>query len=77
MKTQFRIKELRKRAGLTQGELAKRIGFRSASIVTMWESGERNPKSEILPILSAELGCTIDELYGLDPPREEANRPGA
>ena len=34
------------------------------------------PKSEILPRLSAELGCTIDELYGLDPPMQEANGPG-
>ena len=51
--------------------------MRSSSTVTMWESGERVPKSEILPRLSAELGCTIDELYGLDPPKQEANRPGA
>ena len=50
--------------------------MRSSSIVTMWESGDRAPKSEILPRLSAELGCTIDELYGLDPPKQEANGPG-
>lgn len=77
MKTCFRIRELRQKAGLTQGELARRVGLRSSSTVTMWESGERVPKSEILPRLSAELGCTIDELYGLDPPKQEANRPGA
>ena len=76
MKTCFRIRELRQKAGLTQGELARRVGLRSSSTVTMWESGERVPKSEILPRLSAELGCTIDELYGLDPPKQEANGAG-
>ena len=28
-------------------------------------------------LLANLLCCTIDELYGLDPPKEKANRPGA
>lgn len=71
MNTSFRIRELRQKAGLTQCALVERLGFRSPSVVNMWESGMRNPKSEILPLLSAELGCTIDELYGKSPPGVE------
>ena len=63
MGTRFNIRQLRKRAGLTQKELADRVGFRSASIVTMWENGERMPRSEVLPVLSRALGCSVGELY--------------
>ena len=63
----LRIKELRKRAGITQAELAEKLGLRSASAITMWESGERNPKSSIIPKIAETLGCTVGELYGESP----------
>lgn len=50
---------------MTQKELAEKMGFRSSSIVTMWESGNRNPKSEMLPALSRALGCEIGDLYAV------------
>lgn len=59
----FRIKELRQKAGMTQKDLAEKLGFQSSSVVTMWESGDRNPKSEILPALSKALNCEIRDLY--------------
>ena len=64
----FRIRELRQQQGMTQAQLAKKMDLKSASTITMWESGNRNPASEILPRLAATLGCTIDELYRRDSP---------
>ena len=61
----FRIKELRQKAGMTQKDLAEKMGFRSSSVVTMWESGDRNPKREMLPALSKALNCEIGELYAM------------
>ena len=59
----FRIRELRQERGMTQAQLAKGMGLRSPSAVTMWETGDRNPPSSVLPQLAAVLGCSIDELY--------------
>lgn len=63
MGTMLRIRELRKTVGISQQELANRLGYKSGSAITMWETGERNPPSTILPRLAKELGCTIDTLF--------------
>lgn len=59
----FRIRELRQAAGMTQAQLAEKMNLKSASAITMWESGDRNPSSDVLPRLAEVLGCTIDGLY--------------
>lgn len=59
-----RIKLLRKRLGVSQAALAERLGFKSSSVVVMWESGERVPRTSILPKLAKELGCSIAFLCG-------------
>lgn len=64
MQTVFRVRELRQRADMTQGQLAEKLGFKSPSTITMWESGDRNPPSTMLPRLADVLHCTIDELFG-------------
>ncbi len=66
MKSRFRIEELRKKAGLTQRELAEKLGFQSTSIVTMWETGSRSPRSEVLPLLATVLQCNIGDLFQSD-----------
>ena len=43
----------------------------------MWETSSSYPRGETMVLLANLLCCTIDELYGLDPPKQEANRPGA
>lgn len=63
MSTIFRIRELRQKANMTQAQLAKEIGLKSPSAVTMWESGDRNPPSRFLPRLAEIFGCTISDLY--------------
>ena len=70
MSTCFQIRELRRRTGITQAQLAANLGFKSSSTITMWENGTRNPPSTMLPRLAQELDCTIDELFG--PGRDSA-----
>ena len=66
MNTVFKIRELRKRAGLTQAELVQKLGIQSESTMSMWENGLRNPPSTMLQRLAKVLGCTIDELFWRD-----------
>lgn len=70
------IRFFREKAGLSQAALAQKVGV-SQQAVGKWERGESSPQWGMAPKLAELFGCTIDELYGLDPPREEANRPGA
>lgn len=72
MDTYFRIRELRQVAGLTQAEVATRLGLKSASTVTMWENGSRRPPSVMLPKLAHALNCTVDELYSKKEEKEDS-----
>lgn len=55
------IKELRRRKGWSQAELARRLHI-SPSAVGMYEQGRREPSIEILIALSREFNVTIDYL---------------
>ena len=55
------LKHLRKRSGMTQGELAARLGVGRTS-VTMWEIGKATPPTKYLVAIAEALGCTVDEL---------------
>ncbi len=59
-----KIKQLRLKAGLTQEQLAERLGL-SAQSVSKWETAVTMPDISLLPLLSGELGVTIDELFDL------------
>lgn len=58
-----RIAALRKEKGMTQEELAARIGV-SAQSVSKWENGVNLPDIMLLPIIADIFSVTIDELYG-------------
>ena len=58
-----RISVLRKERGLTQEQLGKMVGV-SSQAVGKWEKGGA-PDVELLPVLSRQLGVTIDDLFGL------------
>lgn len=60
-----RLKKLRKKCGLSQKQVAERIGV-SASIVSGYETGERTPSTDILLALSYLYQCTTDYLLGRD-----------
>lgn len=57
------ISQLRKRANMTQMELADKMGI-SFQAVSNWERGQTCPDISKLGELSGILGCTIDELLG-------------
>lgn len=59
----MRIKELRQAAGLTQADLARRVGVNKCA-VCRWDSGKAMPRADKLPQLAAVLGCTVAALYG-------------
>ncbi len=66
-----RIKYHRKRLGMTQEQLAERIGV-SAQAVSKWENNLSCPDISILPELAALFGITVDELLGKNEPVHEA-----
>ena len=59
-----KIKRLRSKAGLTQDQLASRLGI-SGQSVSKWETSVTMPDICLLPSLAGELGVSIDELFDL------------
>ena len=64
------------RAGITQSELALRLGV-TRQAVSLWEAGARTPSSALLPRIARELDCGIEEMFNLrlDPGDEEGFEP--
>lgn len=58
----LRIREWRQRAGLTQEQLAARIGSDKGTI-SSWENGKKRANTEWLEKLALELQCDIPDLY--------------
>ncbi len=56
------IKTQRRHRGMTQQQLAKRIGV-AQSTISMWEKGEREPRAGMLSYLAEAMNCAIGELY--------------
>lgn len=65
-----KIRELRRRDGRTQENLAEALGVTSQA-VSRWESGGSYPDVEIIPSIANYFGITIDELFGYQSDREE------
>lgn len=66
-----RLRQLREAAGLTQIQLALRVGVTQGTIAN-WERGARRPQLENLVRISNILGCGVDELLGLGAEPEPA-----
>ena len=62
-----RVRENRKRLGLTQEELAGRLGV-SPQTVSYWENGGY-PDITMLPVIANHFGITVDALMGNDAER--------
>ncbi|MGM9564191.1 MAG: helix-turn-helix domain-containing protein [Faecousia sp.] len=58
-----RIKYHRKRLGMTQEQLAERMGV-SAQAVSKWENNLSCPDISVLPELAEVFGISVDELLG-------------
>ena len=60
-----RLKELRKQNGLTQQQLADRIGV-TKSVISFYELRERTPSPEVLIKLSYVFHVSTDHLLGIE-----------
>lgn len=59
-----KIRQLRFKAGLTQEQLAERLGI-GAQSVSKWENAVAMPDITTLPLLSEIFGISIDDLFDL------------
>ena len=57
------IQKYRKKCGLTQEELAKKLGV-TFQAVSKWENAKTAPDISFLPTMAELFGCYIDELFG-------------
>lgn len=55
------IARMRMKRGMTQGQLAEKVGCLSKDI-SRWETGVVTPRADALVRLAAALECTIDEI---------------
>jgi transcriptional regulator with XRE-family HTH domain len=61
------------KAGLTQSQLAARLGVKQ-STVAMWETGGNTPRAGSLIKMSEILGCSIDDLVGKKPTKAKPKK---
>ena len=57
------LKALREKNGLTQEEMARRV-LVTRQAVSRWETGETQPNTDTLKLLSREFGVSINTLLG-------------
>lgn len=55
------IEDRRKKAGLTQGELAEKVGI-SGAMVCQIERGTKNPSLQVAALMAKAFGCEVSEL---------------
>lgn len=61
----FTVAMYRKAIGLTQKELAKKVGI-TRSALSLYEIGARDIPSALLPAFAAVFNCKIEDLYKKD-----------
>jgi transcriptional regulator with XRE-family HTH domain len=73
-----RLREERDRVGISQRELARRVGL-SSSMISQIESGQSKPSVSTLYGIVTELGVSLDDLFGANgssiPPNEDGAPP--
>ncbi len=55
----------RARIGLSQSELAEKLGIKDRKTVMRWEADPKNASGESLCKMSELFGCSVDYLLGL------------
>ena len=58
----MKIRDLREQAGITQTELAVRMGTNQNTVST-WETETALPRTRQLPFLARVLGVSIEDLF--------------
>ena len=64
IKIKSRVREYRAKTGLTQEELADRVGVRRETIVFL-EQGTYNPSLRLALLIARELRAPIEKLFSL------------
>ncbi len=59
-----RLRQLRKKAGYSQEELAKRFGYKSFTTIQKWEDGTSTPPMSVLQQLAALYHVSFQQLLG-------------
>ena len=72
--TAERIKQLRKKKGLSQSELAELIGVKNNTVST-WERGTRKPDFEALNLLSNYFEVSFEYILGSSDKEETRVKP--
>lgn len=65
-----RFAQLRDEAGMTQEQLAERLGYTNSQTISTWELGTRQPKTETLERLADMYETSVDYLLGRTSIRE-------
>lgn len=73
IETANRLLQYRKKSGLSQEELAEKIGV-SRQAVSKWERAEASPDTDNLIILAGIYGVTLDELLTGDPEKVSSEK---
>lgn len=60
------IQKYRSKVGITQSDLAKKLGV-SANCVSAWEVGRNEPNMGMVAKMAKIFGCTVSDLMGLEP----------
>lgn len=60
-----KIKELRIKAGLTQVELANKLGIKQPSVASWEINPNRKPNTKYVPKLARIFKCNVGQLYQL------------
>lgn len=69
-KAKIRLTYYRKLAGLTQAEIAQRLGV-TMNTISNYEKGHTTPTMEVVVKLAHILGVTTDQLLDFPPQSEE------
>jgi len=65
LKINKQISKLRNTRGITQQELANRLGV-TAQAVSKWETAKCCPDIQLLPDIARIFAVTVDELLGVE-----------
>ena len=67
-----RIRNRRELLGMSQAELAEKVGYTSRSAISRIENGERSLNVSQLPPIARALSCSVDDLLdGVSPEKSE------
>ena len=59
-----RVREIRHELGLTQGQVAERVGVKERTLGS-WETGDREPSLEMVRRIVIALNCDANYLLGV------------